>query len=518
MDGGNVNFCLFSDEMSSLPETLSPQSIEANIKSILDWLALTHSRPEAGEPDQLYRQLLLLRDTPIPNNQYSKLLDLLYRQTERIIETERPVLRETSLPISRRVRQRVRIILKLLETLTQDYFNTLSELFDPQGTGLSRTPQSTLRRIMHCIAWQIQISHLIASPPGFGLWQQAHAAFGTSLRLGIADTTGPRGEASIQQIYTASLLAAIAQPASFSAEELELISHYIERSGISPRLTPEPPTDCNSIFWIDLDKDFPAHALARRIPSADMQVLYFSCDAIASKIREDLALLNQGITAASIGLTELADTRSGKSVLRRLEGLWGQPTKRKFPRRRQSYRTHLCAGFNNLWRQLKAHGAAVELSEWMVINESPDGYALMHMTGQTHRLRVGDIAAIQPTGEHAEKDPTWHICMVRWAVSENPEHIEIGLQLLASQAVAAQLILPGTDEAQNIPALVLPKAPPLRPLQALIVQTGALKDDKRNVVVVVEKENLEIREVQPTSLDEQTSRIEVFSVETAESD
>ncbi|MFZ2267214.1 MAG: hypothetical protein WAV95_06515 [Azonexus sp.] len=505
-------------KMTLPPDALSPQSNEANIKSILDWLALAHSRQEAGDPDQLYRQLLLLRETPIPTGQNVKLLDLLYRQAERIIDAERPSLREASLPVSRRIRQRVRVILKLLETLTQDYFNTLSELFDPQCTALTRAPQTTLRRVMHCIAWQIQISHLIASPPGIGLWQQAHAAFGTARRLGVADTSGPRGEASIQQVYTNTLLAAIAQPASFSAEELELIGNYIERTGTSPGLTATPPADCSSIFWIDLDKDFPAHALARRIPSADTQVLYFSCDAIARKIREDLTLLNQGIAASSIGLPALADNRSGKSVLRRLEALWGQPGKRKFPRRRQSYRTHLCAGFNNLWRLLKTPGSEAEFSEWMVINESPDGYALMHMSGHTHRLRVGDIAAIQPTGERAENNPVWHICIVRWAVSENPEHIELGLQLLASHATAAQIIQPGSREARSISALILPEAPPLRPQQALIVQTGTIKDDKLKIVVMVEKGNLEIREMQATSLDEQTSRIEVFSVEAAESD
>lgn len=504
--------------MSTTPDPLSPQSIEANIKSILDWLALAHGRQEASEPDQLYRQLLLLRETPIPTGQNIKLLDLLYRQAERIIEAERPTLRDASLPISRRARQRVRLILKLLETLTQDYFNTLSELFDPQRTTHPRAPQTTLHRIMRCITWQIHINHLIASPPGVGLWQQAHAAFGTSRRLGVADAIGPRGEISIQQVYTNALLATVAQPASFSAEELELISSHIERSGISPSLTTNPPADSSSIFWIDLDKDFPAHALARRIPSADTQVLYFSCDAIARKIREDLTLLNQGIAATSIGLPTQADSRAGKSVLRRLENLWGHPGKRKFSRRRQSYRTHLCAGFNNLWRLLKTPGTDAEFSEWMVINESPDGYALMHMSGHTHRLRVGDIAAIRPTGERAEKNPVWHICIVRWALSENPEHIELGLQLLASHATAAQIVQPGARETQNISALILPEAPPLRRRQALIVQTGAIKDDKCKIVVLIEKGNLEIREMQATSLDEQTSRIEVFSVEAAESD
>ncbi|MGE5470716.1 MAG: hypothetical protein ACM3X0_07975 [Bacteroidota bacterium] len=498
--------------MIAPPETQLPQSAEANIKSILDWLALSHSRQVPADPAQLYRQLLLLRETPLPTAQHIKLLDLLYRQAERTIEAERPGLREVSLPVSRRVRQRVRLILQLLETLTQDYFNTLSELFDPLGGTATRTPQCTLRRVMHCVAWQIRINYLVASPSSIGLWQQLHAAFGTARRLGVAEAPGPRGEPSVHHIYTSILLAAIAQPASFSADELELISDYIERSGITFALTETPPAGSTSIFWIDLDKDFPAHALARRIPSADTQVLYFSCDTIAGKVGADLARLDQGAGGDSIGLPGLADPRTGQGVLRRLLALWGHPAKRKFPRRRQSYRTQLCAGFNNIWRLLKSPGADVESSEWMVINESPDGYALMHVAGQTHRLRVGDIAALRPTNDQGTAAPVWHICIVRWALSENPEHIELGLQMLAREAIAAQIAQPDARDAKKTRALILPEAAPLRPAQSLIVATGSIADDKHKIIVLVEKENLEIREVRATHLDEQTSRVEVFSV------
>ena len=68
--------------MSATPEALSPSSSETNIKSILEWLALAHGRTGAEDADQLYRQLLLLREAPIPNAQRLKLLDLLYRRSE----------------------------------------------------------------------------------------------------------------------------------------------------------------------------------------------------------------------------------------------------------------------------------------------------------------------------------------------------------------------------------------------------------------------------------------------------
>jgi hypothetical protein len=154
----------------------------------------------------------------------------------------------------------------------------------------------------------------------------------------------------------------------------------------------------------------------------------------------------------------------------------------------------------------------------MVTNESPDGYSLMHMSGETTHLRVGDIAAVRPKGEHAaEPGQNWHVGIVRWAVSENPEHIELGMQQLASGAIAAQIIRPVELEAGRLSALILPEMPPLRTGQALVAPTGQLKEKENRLIVLVEQDNVEIREVRPTALTEQTSSIEVFSVEPDES-
>ena len=160
--------------MSTSSELLSAPLPEANIKTILEWLALAHGRSGAEDADQLYHQLRLLREAPIPNAQRLKLLDLLYAQAERIANAELPRLYEVSLPISRKLRQRVRILLDLLETLTQDYFNTLADLYDPEGPSSPHSPHTSLRRAINAIAWQVRIMHLIAAPTAIGLWQQPH--------------------------------------------------------------------------------------------------------------------------------------------------------------------------------------------------------------------------------------------------------------------------------------------------------------------------------------------------------
>lgn len=499
--------------MATRPEPPPSAEQDSRIKGILEWLAVTHGRAQgADDADPLLRQLMMLRDSPAPGPQRIKLLDLLYGHCEQIVRSELPRLKDIALPITRRQRQRVRTLLDLLEAIAQDYFNTLAELFDPQGSNSPKMPHLSLRRAMDAIAWQIRIYHLIAAPTAPGLWQQLHAAFRTARRLGVHEQTSGVSATSIQNVYAATLLAAIAQPASFSSAELQFIADYI--AGCIPALALDEhlPPASDAIFWIDPEKDFPAHALVRRTPASEKGVLYFSCREIASTARQHRESLNNGVTVEQLGLPAFAATHAGLGVLNRLANLWGLPAKRKFPRRRQSYRALLCAGIEQLWQLAKTPDQPPASSEWMVINESPDGYSLMHMSGETHELRVGDIVALQALGERAEAGNTWHVCIIRWAISENPEHIELGLQLLAARAIAAEIAHPYELEGGSVNALILPETPPLRPHQALVLPTGLLRENTRRIVVLVERDNLEIREVQATHLDEQTSSVEVFSV------
>ncbi len=498
--------------MITPPASSSSPAPEAITKNLLEWLALAYNRTGAEDPNVLYEQTLLLRQVPIPMAQRVKLLDLLYSQTERVVSAELRTLHEISLPASRKLRQRMKLVLDLLATLTQDYFNTLAELFDPDGNNTLRAPQLSLRRAMEAIAWQIRINHLLASPPSLGLWQQLHAVFRNAQRLGLEHTPGSRHDASIQRIYTNILLAAIAQPASFSSTELEFINDYIEQSPLEIELEKTPALNKTGLFWIDPSKDFPAHALIRRIPANDINVLYFSCDALVQATAKHLAQIKQGVSAASLGLPAFAETHAGQGVLQRLKVLWGHPGKRKFPRRRQSYRAHLCVGLGKLWQLIKSPAEKAEVSEWMVTNESPDGYALMHISGNTNGLHVGDIIALQALGEHVETPAAWHVCLIRWAISENPEHIELGLELLAPHAIAAEIAHPSTFAAGKIAALILPKIPPLRPFESLVIPSGILKENTRKIILIVEDKNLEIREICTTHLAEQTSAIEIFNV------
>jgi hypothetical protein len=108
----------------------------------------------------------------------------------------------------------------------------------------------------------------------------------------------------------------------------------------------------------------------------------------------------------------------------------------------------------------------------------------------------------------------WQICLVRWAVSENPEHLELGLQILSPKAVPATLARPADGEGtEHLRVLVLPEIPSQRSSQLLVVASGALTQNNEKLLLVIEGENLAVREVQSIGIDEQTGSVDILTIQ-----
>jgi hypothetical protein len=116
-----------------------------------------------------------------------------------------------------------------------------------------------------------------------------------------------------------------------------------------------------------------------------------------------------------------------------------------------------------------AHESHSELvTEWLVINESTNGFSVMYIGGQLADLSAGNAVGLR----RASHEP-WHIYIIRWARSENSEHIELGLELVATRAEAVHVA--HHSQATDLfpgPALLLPPLSlPGRP-EALLAARG----------------------------------------------
>ncbi len=481
----------------------------ADLRSILQWLDLPPRLMPAAELVLLRSHLESLRAAAGTTQQRARALERLYTRSTTVIADLLPTLTsDLALPVPRNARRLVRNVLDLLQTLADETLAPLAE--ESPGPGPRQSAQLALARSLHVLAQQLMVSHMIASPVPLGAWQRLHQTYATAQRLQLHAAPPKGGSRSLQNVYHAAVLLGCAQPASMTPREVLFLAACFERFADQLEPLVATATAAPGNFWIDPARDLPALSSLRKQPPETAPLHGFSCTRLCLLLNAQIAQLNAGRPPQELDLPDFAATPAGRGVLGRLAARWSDSGKRRFLRRRQSQRMLLSAGVDRIW-QLCSQGEAANavVSTWMISNESPDGYAVMHVSGNTGVLSVGDVAAVR-----AEAEQNWQICLVRWALSENPEHLELGLQILAPTAVPAILAQRSDDAGtEYLRVLILPEIPNLRSGQSLVVAAGALPRERTKMLLIVEGKNLSVREVNSVSVDEQTGSVEILSIE-----
>lgn len=460
--------------------------------------------------DTLRDNLQLLDRSHPTLEQQEHVLDKLYARGTTTLEKLIPALVGIPVPAPRKSRQLIRTIQEVLGALSEQLMG-LYERCDRTRWPLSHsTPDVVLWRILRILSRHLLIGNLTASQPGNGVWRTLHKTYDLARLHTVTRNVPKEAPRSLQDEYYAAVLLGCAQPASFTAREILFLDAYLERYSSQIDSNRDKTGQNPEMFWIDPARDAPATPCSRKPPPQDTSVRFFSCGRLADQLANQIAALDAGRSPLQLGLPDFAATPAGRGVMQRLCSRWGDPAKRRFPRRRQNYRAHLCVGLMNVFQLFQTSSAPSEVSNWMVVNESPDGYAIMHVSGKAGAITVGDVVALR-----TETGNNWQLCIIRWMLSENPEHIELGLQILSARAIAAQIaVRSDTQENSCLPALILPATPTLRPEESLVVQSGTLNGRSRNLVLIIEKDNIEVREVNTVQLGEQNGQIEIYEIET----
>ena len=413
-------------------------------------------------------------------------------------------------PVSRKVKNALRAAQSVLHELALTLLSTLNDVEAHLVRGLGQPAELTLWRALHILDKHFLLSALASNSPGRDTWLTLHRIFTTAQARGLADAHVADAPQSIRDAYFSCILLSCAQPATLSAREILFVVDYLARHNA---LT-DPPEESNPVFTIEPWRDTPISLTARQSANSTNEPpsIRFSCKRLTARLRVEEAALSGNISAHQLNLPEFAATPAGRSLLRRLSERWSAPARRRFPRRRQGYRALLLGGLDNLIALFRTPNAAPPpASQWIIINESPDGYAVMHVSGETTGLEAGEIAALlNETGD------CWQICLIRRRQSENQEHLELGLQILATTADSTTLLqLPPTPHQQRHGALLLPHLPPLRSHETLVTASDALPDPPNHFLLMIEKTNLAVREMRSTAILERSERIAIFSIEEA---
>ena len=113
--------------------------------------------------------------------------------------------------------------------------------------------------------------------------------------------------------------------------------------------------------------------------------------------------------------------------------------------------------------------SAPAISEWALVDESPDGFGVRYVRGDMAAVEVGDVVALRP-----RESSQVQICLVRRVSNAGQARFEIGLQNLSPHALVVDL--PGRAGGARPKGILLPRMPVLGNAAGLLSQPGSVPD------------------------------------------
>jgi hypothetical protein len=362
-------------------------------------------------------------------------------------------------PLARPVRQHVHAVEKLLKELGIAYARVVqfaAHHWIPFGQRKAR--HGPLVRAMDLLARRLHLAYRLYARPSRGVWASLHELHRIASDWELADAPLSSREPSADIIYRKALLLALVDPARLAAGDMPRVRDYVARFGDSASLaSARPRADDVALFVIDSHQDRPPTPVARhRAVPGQNGVRYLDTQPLIERLKEHAAQLEAGVPPGRLGLPPDPDPVRYRALLRRLEAAWdGRPRKRA-ARLQFRPRATLQVGFPAVWAMLDpdAPTPTPAPAEWAILNESPAGIALRHMSGTVPPLRVGDVVGVRPK----ERDEI-AVCLVRWIQSDSVDAIDLGLQQIAPRMAPVTYRPAGARGAAIVPVLFAPTSP-----------------------------------------------------------
>ena len=274
-----------------------------------------------------------------------------------------------------------------------------------------------------------------------------HRLYGIAQAAGVATQSSEYQVHTAEQLYIKALLLAFAEPAKLAPGDLDQVRFYLDRYGSLARLEPASAMQdpkAHAAFLVRPSEARPGQSLLKRrddVLQPDDRILY--CAPLVDKLLSQIDGLKNDVLPSRLGLPKTAGEGRYLTLLRSLAQCWSAPATRRYARTRFHPRVDVAVGFSTLWRflgggayQRRSDDAVArsapsgDMTEWTVSNESPDGFALRYVSGNTSEVRVGEVVAVRPRDNAAV-----HVCIARRAATTFAS-LELGVQVLASRAMA----------------------------------------------------------------------------------
>lgn len=477
------------------------------LQDVLSWLGAEQDNDPLRHLPALRTHVVAVAAMDIPAVQYLKILDLFRMRTEVLAGEIKPLLLDASLPIPRHLRTVALALMEVYGTLANGYLTAIRHAAPEKLRVLNLTPAHMCAQGLAHLVQEYEIAQLISLPASADFWRCAQALYGL-IRTGLpTDGLAAPEVVEAERSMKVILALATAQPEGFSPRETCFLADYLRQQASALEIGREDRLPAEDAYWLDEARGLPPVAASRLMPPTSRPPIHFSCKPLGALARRHLAELGSGDRPENLGIPGTAVLADYRSVLARAEVRWSNPPKRRINRRHKGSRVQVCTHLGQLWQQL--HGSGPEgveplASEWMIRNESANGYAIMHVAGE-----LGGIVSGSAIGLRSAPDVPWNICIVRWARSELADHIELGLELVAPTAEAVRIARSGPDAQEPIPALRLPALPSLNRAESLLTARGNFRPGLFTLLVD-STSRLQVSDCLAGQLTMHTACIEIF--------
>ncbi|MDO8786682.1 MAG: hypothetical protein Q7J42_01225 [Sulfuritalea sp.] len=482
------------------------------LKQALDWLAEPLQDDPLLDLMPLRKHIAAIGSLGLPILHRLKIDELLQQRAGRIDDALTPKLLDIKLPLPIHLGTVAHDLIGLRAELCETWLKMAGQANPQELARIHRsTAQICLQGIIN-LSRQLIATALIATPTPINFWHNAQALYHRAHESVDPTATLPAEITAIDARFKAMLALMAAQPEGLAPREIAFLADYLETHAAITRIDMIRPEAAGDWFWLDANLDQPPIPLARLQPEGGL-CLYFRFGELADLAARHLDQLNDGVPPLSLGLPLQAAGADYRNALERARQCWAAPRRRSFNRRPQTLPVEVCTQLSTLWTAL-ASGSAQEpesgdcdltYSDWTLHNESPLGYAIVHVVGKVTGIVPGCAVGLR-TGAGA----AWQICLVRWARSNDSSHIEMGLEVLAPSAQPIRIQAVATSKPEPpIPALLLPALPALGRSEAILTVRGDY--NARPFTLLQEQDaRLQIVECMPHRSLIETSSIEVF--------
>lgn len=469
----------------------------------LAWLSSPPPHDRRHDIGPLAQHLKDVSGLPIPPLQRLKVLELFQSRVADVRAALKPGLIEASLPLPHAMRSIAQGLLDIHGMLASAMLKSLNDLEPENLADPRREIPDLCEGILRNLAEQQQIALFVATSAPNGLWTLVQQVVRQFRQSAGTETSGP------EKILKQMLALAAVQPESFTARQLFFLTDYLNSYATAVEIRPQPTPPLENWYWLEESRDLPPVPIVRRPPPNRGTVLYFSCATLGRIAKQHLTQLTSGEPSEKLHLPD-GETESNRETLARAQRYWSATPRRHSQRRPTHYRVQICAGFQRLWGNMRSDSSQVavndqsSITDWMVLNESPSGFALMHVAGAVAALVPGETLGLRS----APEDP-WNIGLIRWVRSDNPEHLELGLEMISPSAAPVQIVRTSSDGAKFEPALLFPSVSGLERSETLMTMRGMVETGPFTLIRETDGK-LQLTQCRMQHLALQTARVELL--------